>query len=83
MSEKILRSFDNWVQQYMIKGCLCKSMQEITEIRSNGKNPQTKWKRVKEDIKENAIKIIEEERKKANKIIKGIKRDNETQKKRI
>ena len=66
----------------MIKKSLCESMEEITELRSNGKNPQTKWKRVKEDIKENAIKIIEEERKKANKIIKGIKRDNETQKKK-
>ena len=41
-------------------------MQEITEFRSNGQNPQTEWKKVKEDIKENAIKITEEERKKQN-----------------
>jgi len=41
MSEKILRSFDKWVQQYMIKECLCKSIQEITELRSNGQNQQT------------------------------------------
>ena len=58
-------------------------MQEITELRSNGQNPQTKWKKVKEGIKENAIKITEEERKKANKLIKDLKRDMETQSKRI
>jgi len=51
MSEKRLMSFDRWVQQYMIKESLCESMQEITELRSNGKNPQTKWQEVKEDIK--------------------------------
>ena len=33
--------------------------------------------------KENAIKIMEEERKKANKLIKGLRRDMETQNKRI
>jgi len=57
-------------------------MQEITDLRSIGKNPQTKWKDIKEDIKRNAIKIIEEERKKANKMIKGLKRDMETQNKK-
>ena len=41
MSEKILRSLDKWVQQYMIKECVCESMQEITELRSNGQNQQT------------------------------------------
>ena len=82
MSEKRLRSFDKWVQQYRTKEYLCESMQEITELRSNGQNPQTKWKEVKEDIKRNAIKIIEEERKKANKMIKGLKRDMETQNKK-
>src|SRR5882724_9767199 len=55
MSEKRLRSFDKWVQQYMMKECLSESMQEITELRSNGWNPQTKWKEVKEDIKRSAI----------------------------
>src|SRR5882724_2356099 len=65
-SEKILRSYDKWVSQYMIKECLCESMEEITKLRSNGQNPQTKWKKVKEDIKENAIRITEEERRKAN-----------------
>ena len=54
----------------MIKECLCESMEEITELRSNGQNPQTKWKKVKEDIKENAIKITEEERRKANRLIR-------------
>ena len=83
MSEKILRSFDKWISQYMIKECLCESMEEITELRSNGQNPQAKWKKVKEDIKENAIKITEEERKKAHKLIKNLKRDMETQSKRI
>jgi len=59
-------------------------MEDITELRSNGKNPQTKWKKkIKEDIKENVIKITEEERKKANKLIKGLKRHMETQSKRI
>jgi len=28
----------------MIKECLCESMQEITELRSNGQNTQAKWK---------------------------------------
>ena len=47
-------------------------MQEMTELRSNGQNPQAKWeKKIQEDIKENTIKITEEERKKANKMIKG------------
>ena len=82
-SEKILRSYDKWISQYIIKECLCKSMEEITELRSNGQNPQAKCKKVKEDIKENAIKITEEERRKANKLIKGLKRDMETQSKRI
>jgi len=36
-----------------------------------------------QDIKENAIKITEEERKKANKLIKSLNRDMETQSKRI
>ena len=66
-SKKILRSNDKWVSQYKIKECLCESMEEITALRSNGQNPQTKWKRVKEDIKENAIKITEEERRKVKK----------------
>src|SRR5882724_7822032 len=83
MSEKILRSYDKWISQYMIKECLCESLEEIIELRSNGQNPQTKWKRVKEDIKENAIKITEEEKRKANKLIKGLKRDMETQSKRF
>ena len=60
-SERILRSFDKWVSDYIIKECLCESIEEITELRNNGKNPQTKWNKVKEDIKENAIKIMEEE----------------------
>jgi len=46
-------------------------------------NPQTKWKKVKEHIKENTIKITEEERRKANKLIKVLKRDMEIQSKRI
>ena len=50
----------------MMKECCCESMQEITELRCNGKNPQTKWKEIKEDIKRSAIKKIEEERKKAH-----------------
>jgi len=82
MSEKILRSFDKWISEYMIKEYLCESIEEITELRSNGQNSQTKWKKVKKDIKENAIKITEEERKKANKLIKDLKRDMETQNKR-
>jgi len=57
-------------------------MEEITVLRSNGQNPQTKWKKVKENIKETAIKITEEERIKANRLIKGLKRDMETQNKR-
>jgi len=69
MSEKRLRSIDKWVQQYMIKESLCKSMQKITELKGNGKNPQTKWKEVKEVLKENAIKITEDERRKANKMM--------------
>ena len=70
MSEKTLLTLDKWVQQYMIKECLCKSIQEITELGSNGQNQHAKWTKVKEDIKEHAIKITEEERKKANKMIK-------------
>ena len=35
------------------------------------------------NIKENAITIMEEERKKANKLIKGLRRDMVTQSKRI
>src|SRR5882724_5917113 len=72
-SENILRFFDKWTSEYMIKECLCESIEEITELRNNGQNPQTKWKKVKEDIKENAIKITEEERKKAHKLIKNLK----------
>src|SRR5882724_6579366 len=37
-SEKRLRSFDKWVQQYKTKECLCERRQEITELRSNGQN---------------------------------------------
>ena len=37
-------------------------------------NPQAKWKKVKEDIKENAIKITEDEKRKANKLTKGLKK---------
>ena len=51
-SEEILRSFDKWTSQYMIREHLCESTGEITELRRNGQNPQTKWKKVKEDIKE-------------------------------
>ena len=39
--------------------------------------------KVKEDIKENAIKITEEEKRKANKLIRGLKRDMETQSRRF
>jgi len=42
-SEKILRSFDKWTSQYMIKECLCESMEEITELIRNEQNPQAKW----------------------------------------
>jgi len=72
-------SFDRWVQQYMIKESLCESMQEITELRSNGQNPQTNWKEVTEHIKENAIKITEERKNND----KRSQRDMETQNKRI
>jgi len=54
-------------------------MEEITELRSNGQNTHAKWRKAKEDIKENAIKITEEERRKANRLIKGLKRDMGTQ----
>ena len=40
-------------------------------------------KTIKEHIKESAIKITGEERKKGNKMIKGFKREMETQNKRI
>jgi len=64
MSEKKLRSFDKWVQEYLMEEILCEEgEQEIKELRENGQNPQTKWKKVIEDIKEIAIKIIGEEKK--------------------
>jgi len=40
-----------------------------------GRTHKLNGNKVKEDIKENAIKITEEERRKANKLIKGLKRD--------
>src|SRR5882724_8237556 len=82
ISEKILRSFNKWMSEYTTKERLCDNMEEITVLRSDGQNPQTKWKKVKENIKETAIKITEEERIKANRLIKGLKRDMETQNKR-
>src|SRR5882724_203720 len=82
ISERILRSLDKWMSEYTTKECLWDNMEEITVLRSNGQNPQTKWKKVKENIKETAIKITEEERTKANRLIKNLKRDMETQNKR-
>ena len=58
----------------------CKNSQSSEVMDRTHKINGTK---VKEDIKENAIKITEEERKKANKIINSLKRDIETQNKRI
>src|SRR5882724_565013 len=82
ISERILRSFDKWMSEYTTKECLWDNMEEITVLRSNGQNPQNKWKKVKENIKETDIKITEEERTKANRLIKNLKRDMETQNKR-
>jgi len=46
------------------KDVYVKSMLEMTELRSNGQNPQAKWeKKIQEDIKENTIKITEEKEK--------------------
>jgi len=73
ISEKILRSFNKWMSEYTTKERLCDNMEEITVLRSDGQNPQTKWKKVKENIKETAIKITEEERIKANRLIKALK----------
>ena len=39
-------------------------------LRENGHNPQTKCKKIKEDIKEMALKIIGEERKRPEKQIR-------------
>jgi len=41
-------------------------MEEITALRSNGQNPQAKWRKVKEDIKENAIKITKKKERQIN-----------------
>src|SRR5882724_11767578 len=82
-SEKTLRSFDKWVQHYMIKECLCESMQEITELRSYGQNPQAKWKKSQRRHQRKCHQNNRRRKKKAKKLIKGLKRDMETQSKRI
>ena len=46
-SERILRSFDKWVSDYIIKECQCESIEELIELRNNGHNPQNKWNKVK------------------------------------
>jgi len=61
-----------------------KAWKTSQKLRSNGKNQQTNGKKIKEDIKENVIKITEEEKKKRQtNLIKGLKRHMETQSKRI
>jgi len=52
MSEKILKSFDKWISQYIMKECLCESMEEITELRSNGQNHKLNGKKSRKTLKE-------------------------------
>jgi len=61
----------------------CENAQEIKYLRNGGQNPQSKWKALKEDIKKIAITTAEEGKKKASKNVKGLKRDMNTQSKRV
>src|SRR5882672_2885447 len=61
----------------------CEGSQEIKDLRSEGQNPQSKWKTLKEDINKIAITTAEKEKNKASKRVKGLKRDMPTQSKRV
>jgi len=43
---------------------LCENEQKMKALRSEGQNPQAKWKKVKEDIKEIVISITNQEKRK-------------------
>ena len=60
-SEKKLRSFNEWTQEYQMEELLCENEQEVKALRKEGQNPQAKWKKVKEDIKEIVIRITNQE----------------------
>ena len=70
MSEKKLRAYDKWVQEYLLKEMQCENAQEIKDLRIGGQNPQSKWEALKKDIKRVAIATAGEEKKKKRKQIK-------------
>src|SRR5882672_8948777 len=47
MSEKKLRAYDKWVQEYLLNEMQCENAQEIKDLRIGGQNPQSKWEALK------------------------------------
>src|SRR5467141_3773949 len=67
MSEKKMRAYYKWVQEYLLNEMQCKNAQDIKDLRIRGQNPQSKWEALKKDIKRIAVVTAKEEKKKAKK----------------